>query len=63
MDDTSIVTENFEFICIECQNSNKLDQGKNEGDVVECEFCGIEYEISEITADGQYILQIVEEEK
>ncbi len=63
MDDTSLVTQNFEFICIECQNPNKLSENMNEGEVVECEFCGIEYEISEITADGQYILQIVEEEK
>lgn len=63
MDDTSIVTKNFEFTCIECQNTNTVDQGMNEDDVVECQFCGIEYEINEVTTDGQYILQLLEEEK
>lgn len=63
MDDTTIVTKNFEYTCIECQNINSTDQDKNEDDVIECEFCGIEYEIIEVTSDGQYILQILEEEK
>lgn len=63
MDDTSIVTQNFEFTCIECQNQNTTEQGKNENDVIECGFCGIEYEIIEVTTDGQYILELLEEEK
>jgi hypothetical protein len=63
MDDTNIVTKNFEFTCIECQNINPVDQDKSEDEVIECQFCGIEYEIAEVTTDGEYILQLLEEEK
>lgn len=63
MDSQKIVTKGKKFTCDECQNENELKEGLKVGDVVECNFCGIEFEIVEITLEGEYVLQIIEEEK
>jgi len=57
-----ITTSSKIFICSECQNEVELTEGKNVGDIIECPFCGIEYEI--VSMDGENsTLQIIEEEK
>ncbi len=53
---------NGKYTCSECSNENTLDEA-NEGDIVECEFCGIEYEITSVNDDGTATLSIIEEEK
>jgi transcription elongation factor Elf1 len=55
-------SKNKKFTCLECKNETELTQDYNEGDVVECNFCGIEYEVA-AKADGDYTLQMIEEEK
>lgn len=60
--DDQVKTQDGKFVCVECQNENELDD-KKEGDVVECGFCGIEYEVKEADDDGNVVLEIVEEEK
>ncbi|KKQ36338.1 MAG: hypothetical protein US52_C0001G0006 [candidate division WS6 bacterium GW2011_GWA2_37_6] len=57
-----VKSQGNKFSCLECQNDNDLDS-VNDGDVVECGFCGLEYEVAEKDADGNYVLQILEEEK
>lgn len=50
------------FTCVECQNEIVLDPEKKVGDIVECPYCGIEYEI--IGKDDESVtLQLIEEEK
>ena len=57
-----ITTSSKKYVCSECQNEVELTDGKKADDVVECPFCGIEYEI--VSQDGENTtLQIVEEEK
>jgi transcription elongation factor Elf1 len=58
-----VVTKNQKFNCLECGNEIEVDASKNEGDYIECPFCGIEYEITAKTGAGEFELQIVEEEK
>jgi lysine biosynthesis protein LysW len=50
------------FICLECQNEVSLDEGKKVGDIVECPYCGIEYEVVS-KDDSGVTLQLIEEEK
>jgi transcription elongation factor Elf1 len=50
------------FQCLECRNEVTLDPNKKVGDVIECPFCGIEYEVTAKT-DAGATLQIIEEEK
>jgi lysine biosynthesis protein LysW len=57
-----ITTNNGKFTCSECQNEVELSEGKKVGDVIECPFCGIEYEIVSQN-EGSTTLIIVEEEK
>ena len=57
-----VTAVNGKFECLECRNEVEVDSSKKVGDVIECPFCGIEYEISAIT-DGVATLQIIEEEK
>lgn len=59
----NITTKSRTFECTECKNENQLEEGLNVGDVVECQFCGIEFEILEVNDDGEYVLSIIEEEK
>lgn len=61
--DQRITTRDRKFTCIECKNENTLHEDLQMGDVMECDFCGIEYDIVEEANDNQYILQILEEEK
>jgi lysine biosynthesis protein LysW len=57
-----VTTQGGKFECLECRNEVTLDPGKKVGDVIECPFCGIEYEV--VTKDEQEAtLQIIEEEK
>lgn len=57
-----VTTQDKNFDCLECQNEVKITDHFGTGDVVECEFCGIEYEITKRTDDITE-LQIIEEEK
>lgn len=61
--DDEVKTEGNKYTCTECQNANKISEDIKEKDVVECEFCGIEYEVGEKNEDGNRTLSIVEEEK
>ena len=53
--------ENGKYTCMECKNENDLTEEKQDGDVIECEYCGIEYEVKH-TDDGT-MLSMIEEEK
>ena len=49
-------------ICLECQN--EFDAGViKKGDTVECPFCGIELECTNVNSQGDISLEIIEEEK
>lgn len=58
-----ISTSKNKYICSECKNENDLEEGQNIGDIVECIFCGIEYEITEMNENGSPTLMLIEEEK
>ena len=58
-----ISTLHNKYVCSECKNENELDGGNNVGDIVECKFCGIEYEIAEMDENGNSVLILIEEEK
>ena len=53
---------NNKFVCIECQNEVTVDADKKVGDIIECPYCGIEYEIISKDEAGMTI-QLIEEEK
>ncbi len=61
--DNQAKTSDKKFECLECANEIEVPSDKTVGDFFECDFCGIEYEIVEETDDGEFIVQIVEEEK
>ncbi len=57
-----ITTQAFKFICFECKNEVEVDPARVVGDVIECPYCGIEYEI--VAKDGEeFVMQVIEEEK
>ena len=56
-------TKNGKHECIECKNEILVSDKASVGDVVECEYCGIEYEIMEKLENDEFRLQIIEEEK
>lgn len=58
-----ITTTAKKFNCSECNNEVAIPEDAKVGDYFECEFCGIEYEILEVTDAGEYVIQVVEEEK
>lgn len=58
-----VTTSSKSFVCIECDNELSAADGMNKGDYFECDFCGIEYEVLEVTPEGEYSVKIVEEEK
>lgn len=62
MNEKKFTTENRKYICPECQNENEIPADSKVGDVVECDFCGIEFEIVAIE-NGEFVLQVIEEEK
>jgi len=50
--------------CPECKNEITFErEALNEGDVVECETCGITLEVTTVRDDGNFDSVIVEEEK
>lgn len=60
--DEKIKTQNWKFTCLECKNEVICDPSQQVDDVIECPYCGMEYEI--IAKDGEeFILQVIEEEK
>ena len=63
MSDIKVTSTGFKYICSECSNENLIPEDAKIGDVIECEFCGIEYRIIEIDEHGNYTLEIIEEEK
>ncbi len=63
MNNDQVKTKNRKFFCMECENEIEVMKDKEKGDFFECEFCGIEFEILEKYDDGEYKVQIVEEEK
>lgn len=58
-----ITTKEQRFNCSECGNEITVDSSLNVGDYFECEYCGIEYEVVEKLENGEFVVQIVEEEK
>jgi DNA-directed RNA polymerase subunit RPC12/RpoP len=63
VDDIQTQSNKDKYICIECKNENIIEEDKKLGDVVECEFCGIEYKLIEQNDDGNFVLELLEEEK
>ena len=49
--------------CPECKNQIPLEKEYNEGDVIECPFCGIEMEVTGKDNEGNLQIEIIEEEK
>lgn len=58
-----LTTSNKKFNCLECGNELSVADGMKVGEYFECDFCGIEYEIVELSSEGEYSVKIVEEEK
>jgi len=56
-----IKTNNKKLNCVECKNDFDVSD-KAEGEVCECPYCGIEYEIVS-EKEGEYDCTIIEEEK
>ncbi len=57
-------SNNKKYICIECQNENTVNSDSKEGDIIECEFCGIEYELKKDDENPEeFELILLEEEK
>lgn len=57
-------TTNKKLICLECKNEIDLSiKPLQVGQVVECPFCGTEYEVTKVLENGEYELVIVQEEK
>ena len=61
--DQKFVVEQGKYTCPECKNINELTEEYSVGDILECEFCGIEFEVVEKNDKNELILQILEEEK
>lgn len=61
--DIKVTTSDYNYTCDECKNEGEINSEKNVGDIVECQFCGIEYEIIEDIGNGQMTLSMIEEEK
>jgi lysine biosynthesis protein LysW len=57
-----VKTQGGKFACTECRNEITLDPSKVVGDVVECPYCGIEYEVTS-KEEQESVLQMIEEEK
>ena len=64
MQEETTKTKNKKYTCIECQNENTIEKDAKEGDIIECEFCGIEYELKKDPDNkDEFILVLLEEEK
>lgn len=57
-----VTSNNGKVVCLECKNEFDLDSSLQVGDVVECEYCGIEYDVVKCE-NGVCTLQVIEEEK
>jgi transcription elongation factor Elf1 len=57
-----IKTTNFKFECLECRNEVTCDEKQEVDDVIECQSCGIEYELTERNGDDM-TFEMIEEEK
>jgi len=62
LQDDKFVTVNKSFECEECKNTISIQEELSEGSILECQQCGIEYEV-DAKVDGEYRLFMVEEEK
>lgn len=58
-----VVTKSKKFNCTECENEISAEESLNQGDFLECPFCGIEYEVVDKIEDGEMEVKVVEEEK
>ncbi len=59
-----VKTKDKKYTCLECQNENSLGKDTKEGDIIECEFCGIEYEVVKDPENPEeFELILLEEEK
>lgn len=56
-------SQNNKIVCVECKNTFNLPNNSKLGMVIECDFCGIEYQISNIFEDKNVELKIVEAAK
>lgn len=56
-----ILTQAHKFTCVECKNEVTVEDVEI-GEIVECPYCGIEFEILGKEGD-EYTLQMLEEEK
>lgn len=63
MDDIQFSTKGSIYTCPECKNDNQLPDDVVLNDVLECEFCGIEFRVVDEDENSNYILEIIEEEK
>lgn len=63
MNDVTFKSTGEKYICPECKNENSISEGVAVNDVIECKFCGIEFRATEKTEEGEYTLEILEEEK
>jgi len=61
--DIKISTTGLNYTCAECKNDTSINSSSAVGDVIECPFCGIEYEIASSDEQGNYTLVMIEEEK
>ncbi len=50
------------LLCLECKNETQLAADLHVGDVIECDFCGIEYEVLN-AENNEYTVSLLEEEK
>lgn len=49
--------------CPECKNDITFEKEYKLADVIECPFCGIELEVTEVSKEGDLKVEIIEEEK
>jgi len=64
---SKVTTTEKKYICQECQNSNDLSESEKQiKDIVECNYCGMEYtivEVSDVNGPKEYVLEELVEKK
>lgn len=63
MDTVKVILKENKFECDECKNINVVAGEWRLGEVLECEYCGIEYRVVKLNDDGSSELELLEEEK
>ncbi|MBD3362535.1 hypothetical protein GF362_02345 [Candidatus Dojkabacteria bacterium] len=63
MDEVQIKSNGNNYVCDECKNENTISEEKKIKDIVECEFCGIEYTLIDQDESENFTLEMLEEEK